>query len=77
MKLFVSERGQLRELRPKELECNGYFLGGFQNEADKGILCISYFDNGTCLSSVCDEQGNKIVRTEFAGKNVNETNFKI
>ena len=55
----------------------GYFLGGYQDPNDAGLLYIMVNDNGICLTPVFNQSGNMVRKPEYAGKDVIETGFKV
>lgn len=56
-----------------ELPNNTYFLGGYQDEADKGKATYFTFDNGTCLIPIVDIKTNKqVCLSANAGKQIKE-----
>jgi hypothetical protein len=55
-----------------ELPKRTYFLGGYQNEADKGKATYFTFDNGTCLIPIIDTKtGLQVIDISKAGTEIN------
>lgn len=55
---------------------NTYFLGGYQNENDKGLATFFTFDSGTCLIPIIDTKTGQQVRIiENAGKEIKNGNL--
>lgn len=53
-----------------ELPKNTYFLGGYQDESQKGFAMYLTFDNGTCLIPISDMNGKQVVMIERAGQEI-------
>lgn len=49
-----------------------YFLGGYQNESDKGKACLFIFDCGTCLLPIIEVlTGKQVIDISRAGNEIN------
>ena len=64
--MYTKQNGSLVEWD----RSNGYYLAGFQDKTDKGVLtALTYVPGvGTCLVPVFDSEGQNIVNEEMAGK---------
>ena len=77
MKYYYTSGSNKIDCTDKLKKGSGYFLGGYQDEKEAGLLYIMVWDNGTCLTPVFDQAGNMIRKPEYAGKDLKETSFKI
>jgi hypothetical protein len=64
-KVFLSEHGLK----------HSYFLSGYHKASETGFLYTCYFGTGGTTLTPVFKGGKNIVRAEYAGKDVHETNF--
>ena len=77
MKYYYKSGSTLIDCTEKLKNGFGYFLGGYQDKKEIGLLYIMVWDNGTCLTPVFDQSGNMIRMTKYAGMDLKDTNFNL